>query len=303
MDLKEQVKSLLREAGLYQSQGLLNEAQELYEKTDKLVEENEVLKQNKNLVDFISKKADSLKDEMEKVEEAPSAPEMSAKIQDVILDKFAFSSDNDAAALEGAIALVKFGQFGRALEELKKLTENESLRVVAGKHIIWCHMARTSIDDAVTQYQEWASGDLFQPVQLNRLRFFLQDILDKEGIDKTLPPVEEPAGIEASETPKDTVDEKEFPPISSIEIVLGDGPKKGESFEFDVRSQSGDRISFLVSADNKELLEQLETGVRVDEIRCYSPVAVFDGAGIISSNIQIESGPKRGNYSLEITIE
>ncbi|MDY6973540.1 MAG: hypothetical protein SV775_14615 [Thermodesulfobacteriota bacterium] len=301
MDIKTQLKSLLNQAGLYHSQGLLDEAMERYDRTQQLIRENEALKRNKDLIDFVSKKITALKNDIDKIEGAPAAPEMSTEVQDVIKHKFSFSKDKDAAALEGAVALAKFSQFERALKELNELMKRDAVRLAAAKHTIWCHVARNSIDDAIADYESWSSGDLFSPWELNRLRMFLQDILDKNGIDRTLPEVEESVDSKEAIIEEERED-REFPPISSVELALGEKLEEGETMQFDVGSQSENAIRFLIRASEKELIEQLQVGTELNEVRFYSPITVFESAAVVSSNSRIESGPRRGDYSLEIRI-
>lgn len=301
MDIKAQIKSLLNQAGLYHSQGLLNEAMEKYNQTEQLIKENKGLKRSEDLLNFVSRKISALKNDIDRIEGAPTAPEMSAKVQDVIKNKFTFSKDKDAAALEGAVALVKFSQFERALKELNELIKRDSVRLAAAKHTIWCHMARNSINDAIAEYERWSSGDLFPTVELNRLRLFFQDILDKNGIDRTLPEVKEPIDAKESEIEEETQD-REFPPISSVELALGGRLEEGETFQFDVGSQSENAIRFLIRASEKELVEQLKVGAELNEVRFYSPITIFESAAVVSSNSRVESGPRRGDYSLEIKI-
>ncbi len=185
MNIVEKIKALLKEAGLYHSMGLLNEAMGKYKKAVEMIEDNEQLKSRTNLIDGISKKINLLEKDMHKVEAAADKPEVSDKVQDLIKKLFTVGEDKDqdAVALDGAIALAKFGQHERAILEFKELLAKDSVRVVAAKNIIRCHMANTSVDAAVDQYEQWLSSDLFVPGELNKLRFFLESLLKKEGVE------------------------------------------------------------------------------------------------------------------------
>jgi hypothetical protein len=105
MDVKKQIKSFLQQAELYQSQGLLYEAKENYLRAGQLVKKNEELIKNKNLLGVIAKKINVLKEKIDRIENEPLSVELPEKIQDIIKEKFSFSKDTDAGALEGAIAL------------------------------------------------------------------------------------------------------------------------------------------------------------------------------------------------------
>jgi len=329
MDVKKQIKSFLQQAELYQSQGLLYEAKENYLRAGQLVKKNEELIKNKNLLGVIAKKINVLKEKIDRIENEPLSVELPEKIQDIIKEKFSFSKDTDAGALEGAIALAKFGQFERALKEFNSLIERESLRVEAAKNIIRCHKAIDSIDEAVSRYQQWFESDFFTPDQLGRLRVFFQGILDSKGIDIKLPqkagkmmipsveslrgPAAESANAAGQPEPAMSADaeeeieeeaeeEENIIDISSVGIALTQGPRKGEIIEYDVSFQAGRVINLLISGNDTELIETLNIGVMLDNVQFYSPIAMFNGKAVVSSKSKIESGPKQGFYSLDIKI-
>ena len=86
------------------------------------------------------------------------------------LFSFSENRDSETAALEGAVALAKFGQFDRALAELTGLLKNKTIRVEVAKNILRCHIASGSIEEAVNQYHKWCEQDLFQAKQLECLK-------------------------------------------------------------------------------------------------------------------------------------
>jgi tetratricopeptide (TPR) repeat protein len=319
MNIVEKIKALLKEAELLHSMGLLNESMGKYDKTMELIQGSEQLKSRTSLIDGITKKISALEKDMHKVETATDQPEVSAKVQDLIKKLFTTSDDKDqdAVALDGAIALAKFGQYERALLEFRELLAKDSIRVVAAKNIIRCHISNTSVDAAVDQYEEWLSSDLFVPGELNKLRFFLESLLKKEGIEKKLPAAETPAAtpeptiempdieepkIEVLETEDDEDHDDEVLDINSIGITLDSGPKKGSMVELDVSFQSGNVISLLVAHTDKDLIKQFNVGETLPNISFYSPIAMFGGSGIVEAKTHIESGPRRGDYSIDLKV-
>ncbi len=308
MDVKEQIKSFMKQAELYRSQGLLNEAKEKYTKAGQLVKKTPALSKDKTLLNSILKKLKELNAEIDRIENTPSSVEVSEEVQEIIKTKFSYSQDQTEADLEGAVALAKFGQFSRALNEFNRLIDKEPIRLDAAKNIIRCHVALDSLDKAVSEYETWCAGDMFTPAQLNKLRVFLQSILDKQGVDRTLPEIEEapaaaaPADVapQAEETP---IDEGEILDISSIGITMENGPMKGETVEFDVSFQSGSIINCIISSTDKNLLENLKSGMMLNEVQFYSPIAMFHGKAVVSNKAEIETGPKQGHYSLDIQIK
>ncbi len=185
-------------------------------------------------------------------------------------------------------------------------------------------MALDTIEEFVPQYEKWANRkDMFTPEQLNKLRVFLQNIIDKKGIDKTLPKVEAPKRMEAKISPateeekiaesveavadeymeEQEIDESAILDISYIGIKMEEGPNAGQIVEYDVSFQSGSEINLIISNEDKELLESLENGMMLSDVQFYSPIAMFNGKAMVVNKTMIEAGPKQGHYSLDLKIK
>jgi len=309
MDIKQRIKTVLQEAEIYRSQGLIGEAHAKYENAANLIHSIEKLKNKENLLKAVSDKIQALDSTRKKVEKGPATPELSKKAQDLIKNLFTFSENKDeaAAALEGAVALAKFGQFDRALTELNELLEKESTRVDAAKNILRCHLASSSAEEAINQYHQWYSGDLFQSNQLEAVRGYLEDILTQKGLQVSLP-LPLPVGVASPDT-EVTLEvqappepEEEFLDITSIGITFDSGPRKGKMVEFDVNFQSGNMLSLIISKKDQEIIVGLKEGVKIKEIQFFSPIAIFNGSGMVASKTQIKTGPKQGDYCLDIRI-
>lgn len=300
MDIKAQIKTLIKEAEVYRSHGLLDEAEGKYRHAAGLIQKNEQIANRQSLLDAISKKIDTLGDDIRKVKKAPTTPELSPKAQDLIKRLFSFSEeeDEDAAELEGAIALAKFGQFQRALTEFNGLLKKDAFRVVAAKNILRCHITLSSLDDAVTQYEQWLSGDIFSSEELGNIRIFLQDVLNRKGIDKSLPTVTKPTDDDEDET-----QEEELLDISVIGITLDHGPYQGKQIELDVNFQRGDMLSLIIPSKDSDLIEKLDDGYQLSDVKLYSPIAIFRGSGIVLEKTEIGVGPRKGDYRLDIRIK
>jgi tetratricopeptide (TPR) repeat protein len=309
MDIKQRIKTVLQEAEIYRSQGLISEAHVKYQNAISILNSIENLKNKESLLKAITEKVKALNTTKEKVDKGPATPELSKKAQDLIKNLFTFSDnkDEDAAALEGAVALAKFGQFDRALNDLNALLEKDTIRVEAAKNILRCHLASSSAEEAVNQYHQWHAGDLFQPQQLETVRGYLEDILQKRGIEAALP---SPMGIVAATPdaePSLDIDapvesEEEFLDITSIGITFDSGPRKGKMVEFDVNFQSGNTLSLIISKKDSDLIEGLAAGMKLKEVQFFSPIAIFNGAGVVVSKTQIKTGPKQGDFCLDIRI-
>jgi len=300
--MNKKIKSLLQQAEVYKKQGLLNEAKIKYDFVKELIQNNDAFQNKQKLIESLDKKIAGLNNKIKTVESAPVKPEMSQHVNELIKKLFSFSSkekSEDDAALEGAIALAKFGQFEGALKEFKKLIEVESQRVSAAKNILRCHLEMGSVDHANQQLGEWQENEqIFSSDQLDKINVFYNDVLDKKGLKKETPLTEE-----QSYSPEDEEADEEFLDISAVAIAFDNGPNKGEQVELDVSFQSGNVISLIVSSKDEHLIENLKVGVRLDDVHFYSPVAIFRGSGVVSAKTQIKSGPKKGDYSLDIKIE
>jgi tetratricopeptide (TPR) repeat protein len=302
MDISLQIKSLLSQAELYRSQGLFAEAKDKYNDASAMIHKIDRLKNKESLLKAISVKIQSLEKKTEKVETGPSSPELSEKGQNLIKNLF---GEND---LEKAVALAKFGQFERAIVELEALLKDDVFRVDAGKNIIRCKMAIATVDDAVDQYHQWMSGDLFTSSQLESVRAYLQPLLDRKGITTPLPipdghtaekdDADDSGGIEFN-MPEP---EEELLDITSIGITFTSGTHQGKMVEFDVNFQSGSMLSLIISKNDKGLIEDLKNGDELDDIQFYSPIAMFKGTAVVANKTQINTGPKQGDYCLDVKV-
>ncbi|MEJ2656456.1 MAG: hypothetical protein P8012_04575 [Desulfobacterales bacterium] len=323
MNIIKNIKTLLKEAELYHSQGLLYESIAKYNDATELIQNNEQLQNKQSLIEGISKKINMLKKDISKIELAPKKPEMSTNIQDLIKKMSSFSPDldEDAKALEGAVTLAKFGQVKRAISEFNALLKKDSVCVDAAKNIIRCHMALLSIDEAVSQYERWLSNDVFHPDQLDKLRIFLENQLKREGAVRVLAKTKEeipethvtpsPEDVqdqvsepENAETEKEesTVESEEVLDVNSIGITVDNGPQKGNVYEFKVRFQLGKVISLLIPSRDKDVVENFKIGSEIHNVQYYSNVGLFNGSGLVAAVKEITIGPLRGDYCVDIEV-
>ncbi len=299
MDIKTELKNLLQAAELYRTQGLLIEAKEKYEKGLELTQGTERIKNKQKIIDNINKKILVLKKEIEEIEKLPTQPEVPKEEQDLIKELFsdAKNKGKEAAVIAGAIALAKFGQFDRAIEELKALLEKAAFRVEAAKNILRCHMARTSIDDAVIQYQKWKSNHIFTSGQLLTIRLFFEVYRYDDLKEKT--PLELRNLEEAEEL---NIQDGNYPDICSMIITLDEGPLEGGTFVLDVGFQEKNLITLFIERHKEELLENFTIGKTLNNVQFKSTGAIFKGAGVVREKVKMGSGLREGDYRLDISI-
>jgi len=204
--------------------------------------------------------------------------------------------------MEGALALAKFGQYETALIEFKKILKAGILPVVTAKHIIRCHLALSSPNEAIDQYERWLDNETLEREQLKNVRSFLAAILERKGIKSNLPEAGE-IKAEGSSMGGKVTNEGDVLDISSVGVRFAKGSKKGKMIEFEVTFQSGNIISIVLSSNEESLVESLKLGIELPDMQFYSPIAIFRGKGIVSGKTKIKSGPKRGDYMLDIRVE
>ena len=298
MSDRQRVESLVREADTYRSQGFLVAAKKKYMELLQLIQGHEKYSKNERLIKAVEGKIRSIEKEVREVTKVEAKPQLSGETQDLIQKLFSFSKNKDTATMEGAVALAKFGQYQKALTEFMRLMDEGILPLEAAKNILRCHLSLSPPEVALTQYKSWVSRNDFPPDDLKYLRRFLMHLLDKRGVKVEIPEIVERAG----KAKRKKKAEEEVLDISSVGVPLNWGPLKGETVEFEVSFQSGNTISIIVPSDKTQLLEAFEPGVKLPEMQCYSLIAVFNGTGIVSGKSQITSGPKKGDYTLDITI-
>jgi hypothetical protein len=298
MSDKERIRSLLKEAELYKKQSLLNQSKEKYFKVYKIIENSKQLGNREKLLDAVREKIRDVEEKLAEIEEAPEVAELSASQHNLIRKRFSFSKDKDKAAIEGAVALAKFGQYEQALAQFKKLMKQGVLPVVVAKNIITCLLSFSTAEAAVAQFSQWVSRESLSRSQLNQIRSFLKSTFEKKGIKAELPPV----GEKSPEAGKEEEEDDAVLDLSSVSIQLERGPLKGEAVEFDITFQSGNSVSVIIPARRKDLLDSFKTGMELSDIQCFSPIGFFRANGVLFGKTEIKDGPKQGDYLLEISI-
>jgi len=289
MSDRERIVSLIKEAEIYRKQGLFKIALEKYIEALALVESHERFSKDSKLVDGLKGKIKGVEDELVVVEEATDTPELSEDVQDLIGKLFSFSQDDKTAAVEAAVALAEF----------QRLIKEGILPLSAGKNMLRCHLTSASPEAAIDQFKQWVSSSAFPQPELKSLRAFLESQLQAKGIQADLPQVAE----DAPKTDKAEEKEEEYLELSSISVQLESGPRKGEEIEFDVTFQSGNTVSVMVRAAQKDLVVAFEPGQRLTEVRCFSPLAVFGTSGTVSGKNKITSGPRKGDFTVDISVD
>jgi tetratricopeptide (TPR) repeat protein len=301
---KQHIKRALKEAELYQTQGLVEEAKGKYEELLKFIGESQHFSNHEKLIGAVKGKIKALDEALSKIEDAPVTLELSHNVQDLIKNLFTFSQTEEAAAMEGAVALAKFGQFERALNEFRNLLDQGIMPVMAAKNIVRCYLSMKDTNAVLGEFKQWRSRNLFSTDDLKDVRTFIKGSMERQGLEIKLPEVAQPKQAGIPLKPKKKKNEQDLLlDISGVSIRFDMGPLKGQTVDFDVDFQSANTVSIVISVEQKELAESLALGTRLPELQCYSPITVFRSHGIVSGKATVKQGPRRGDYMVDIKIE
>jgi len=299
MSEKEQIKTMVKEAEIYRTQGLFDQSKEKYLELIQFITNHEQLSKDKKLIDAVNKKLQAVDDVLIEIDEATDTPELSEDLQNLIGQLFSSSKNKDTAAIEGAVALAKFGQYEKAVTELQRLIKEGNFPLLAAKNLLRCQLNFESPDAAIIQFNRWVHRDELSKGDLKHLKSFFEKLLEKKGVKADLNQVAE-SPLENGGPEEQEEDDLE---ISSISFQLEDGPRKGQEVEFDVSFHAGDTISIFIPANQKDVVDSFKPGIRLNEIQCFSSLAVLSVSGVISQQTKITKGPNKGDYALDIKID
>ena len=236
MDNKKIAKTL-KEAELYQKQGLLNEARNRYKAVLEAISLQDSQPESDKIITAVEKKIKDIDSEIKTVEKKVTSPYMSKESQDLITRMFLSSDAGDpkAAALEAAKALIKFGQFDRAEIDLRKLLSVDHLKLEAAKQIINCHILETKPEKAVKQFANWRAENLFSKEDLDKIKNQILEFLKSKGMEKDFA-----HRLEVRDAPVFKIAEPRSAPLDELEDAENMAGKKDTFFfeddyeEFDV---------------------------------------------------------------------
>jgi len=298
MSLTERAKAVYKEGEVYRQQGLFEQAMQKYLQILESAKRNEELAGDRVFIDAVNQKVAVVENILNSIDEESERPKLSEDVQDLINDLFSSSKNKDIAAIDGAVALVKFGQYERALIEFKKLLNRGVFPMMVAKNVLRCHMTLASAKEAIDQFNRWFSQNLFSRTELKHLRDFLERMVTKEGTPKDLPQIlEVPMEDDDEESAEDIFE------ISNVRIQFEKGPLKGQKIDLSVAYQAGNHLSFIINADDKRLVRLFRPGIRMPKIQCYSPISLFNTRGFISDKRMIGYGPKCGDFLFDMKID
>lgn len=284
----KEIKTLLKEAQLYKTQGLLKEAKKRYETAVEQVEKSDKLSisEKEKILVGILKQIQSLDEVTYRVEKKTNITEISPRDRDLIKRLFSTTAtdDRDNSMLEGAVALAKFGQFDRAITEFEDLLEDSPLRIVAAKHILRCHIAMRTLHDPVLQFQKWVTTGYFGKEELSELSTFLErtyglSVSGQDAAQQAQPvqPVETahstapPAQAAAPQPPPPPVEESNFDPYEDeyVDVIGAVGANSGKKEGAAPVDESGDYVDIIGEKKKKSTLRYDDIAGNTDDYVDY----------------------------------
>ncbi|PIE70451.1 MAG: hypothetical protein CSA22_07800 [Deltaproteobacteria bacterium] len=315
MQLKDRLKTLMQEAELYRHQGLLSESIALYSKAVSLLQKYEQIPNANRLARGIGEKIKGVKKELGEVAKAPETMTVSDSNQNLIQDVFS-TGDTPQGRLEGAKALVILGQEQRALDEFKTLMHARELQYEAAEQILSVCGRIGDAKQAIQCYRKWEAEQRFTVDELAALTTAFPEAFPKKLKLKAMAFSEQADEVDdfqlaaVSPTASDTADagsavyqdDAELIDINSVGLRTDTHSVDPKHYNLDVTYQSGNVLSLIISGKEKELIEGLKVGVKLMNVDFFSEIAIFKGNGIISAKTKISSGPKKGDYSVDIKV-
>jgi tetratricopeptide (TPR) repeat protein len=295
MSEMEHVRSLVKQAAVYRAQGLLAESRGKYEEILSFLGRNQQLQNIEKFTQAVRERLSDVDRDLAEVRSAPKTPDLSPQLQNLIKKLFTFSKTKEVGAIEGAMALAKFGQYEEAVNELQKLLKEGILPTVTAKNILRCYLALSLPQAAIEQFKEWIRNESLSREDLKYVRDFLVSALKNKGLTDMVPEL-------SGEIQNSVKSQDDFLDISSIKIHFHDGKRHRYAVELDVIYQVGNLTSIVVSPADRALLDSLRLGKTLHDIQFYTPVTVFRGAGIISKKSVIEKGPRKDSYLIDIAM-
>lgn len=298
MSEQAHILSLVKEADLYQRQGLLSESKGKYAQALALIESDASLAARENLVEAVRNKIRKVDATLAESKATPKIPDLSPELRSLIKRSFSFSRTREVATLEGALALAKFGQVEEAINELQVLLKQGSLPIVTARHILRCYFSLSLPYAAIAQFKEWTASQRLSKEDLRYVRDFLEDSLKQSGFKDRLAVLlgEEP--LKPGNSDPDTALD-----ITAVRIRFTEGPLAGEVLETDVISQLGTMIGIRVPARREDIAGAFRVGKTLKHVQCYCSITFFMAEGVVSRKSIVERGPRQGDHLIDISIE
>ncbi|TYT75414.1 tetratricopeptide repeat protein [Desulfobotulus mexicanus] len=285
MSVKDKFQVILKEARLYSSQGLYDEALTRFESLEKLVEPIAGLKNKEALISDIRQRISELHEKISAASEKNEKRTFTARESKLVNTLLPDTEETPAEMrLEKGRLLARYGSYPAAIALFSAILKDKKFGEDAGHGLITAMVKDKREEEAADLLRQWQASGLFSEKELTRFQSLIPGMT---------------SGMEAAEDSS-----MDLLPVSSVGIRLENVPEElNDQVDLDVSFQSGNLVSLIISSKDKKLIDDLKVGLRLNDMRCYSPVAVFRSSGVVASKHQINAGPKKGDWCLNIEIK
>lgn len=296
MELKQKIYSINKEASLYYSQGMFEEALLKYKTLLKIISSYKGIKNREDIESKIREKIVKINQKLDYYDSEGLFTNVSDDKKEIIKKLFTdVKDDPQYKKFEEALTLAKFGQFNDSIKEMTPFLKNNDLKKDAARNIIKCYEAMGEVEKIISIVNKWKDENIFS----------------KKEADQLVSSSKASALIDETDSGADFINDKKdaehFSPeimeIDSVGIKLTGNGADSEPVELDVSFQTGNHLSLIISSKEKRIIDNLDVGVKLSDMCFYSPIAVFKSTGIVLSKHQISSGPKKGDWCLDIEIK
>jgi len=326
---KQDAASRLKEAEIYYSQGLIEEALEAY---------RAILSSPLRLTDH--QKA-TIKERLRELEGMADQDELGDRnelelAEDVVLTTQEDSSEgNVQAILDGAFALRELGLYEEAVNEYVKLFELDYPAENIVPEICKCLMKGSPPskvkEDVSRIIDEYAVGDHKRAMckfrlglemeHVNRAQYAMElyqeasvlapedkriserinylarrHVPKKQNLPKQVPrKLQEPTERRKWERINTRIPEFVF---AEFEIIQSDG--QAQQFKFKVANYSKYGLGFLVPNEQRQILHMIKPGDKIRDITFYARWAIIKVDALIRHITELDSGPYKGQYVIGV---
>jgi hypothetical protein len=297
MDLKEKIYSINKEASLYYSQGMYEEALGKYRTLLKIISSYKGIKNKEDIETKIREKIGNINQKLDYYDSEGVFANVSDDKKEIIKKLFTdIKDDPEYKKFEEALTLAKFGQFSDSIREMTPFLKNEDLKNDAARNIVKCYEAMGEVEKIIPIINKWADKKIFSKKEASQL-------IASSNAAALIEPDDLPESDNMEEQKETESFSPEIMEIDSVGIRLTGNGVQSEPVELDVSFQTGNHLSLIISSKEKRIIDNLDVGVKLSDMCFYSPIAVFKSTGIVLSKHQISSGPKKGDWCLDIEIK
>lgn len=298
-DEDKRVESRLKEADVYYSMGLYEEALGVYEGII-----SDPTRPDPKIVETVKGKIASIKEDLHVQDKEPGVPALSMREKD-ILDSAMGSRENALSNLDKANAYLEQGLYKEALFDYKNLINADCPldKVVPGivQSILETETSDNLLDRLQDIIKEASINDQKKGELVSLLGSELQERGNKSGASALMNSLEELI--------------KKSPEVEMIEVSSGPllnfisadiftpSPGGGKRvYHLGVHEQRNNLVELMVADSEAELLEDITKGDSLNEVMFYAHSAIRKMSVVVKYITEISKGPNKGSHVVGLVV-